>query len=153
MFKEFKEFIMRGNVIDMAVGIIIGVAFGAIVQSLVKDVIMPPIGVVLGDVDFSNLFVVLKHGTTPGPYLSPAQAQAAGAVSLNYGIFLNTIISFFIIALAVFILIHQLDRLKKKEPVAAPAPSTKECVYCFSTIPIKAIRCPNCTSDLRPAAR
>jgi large conductance mechanosensitive channel len=153
MFKEFKEFAMRGNVIDMAVGIIIGAAFGSIVQSLVKDVIMPPIGMLLGNVDFSNLFVVLKQGTTPGPYTSLAQSQAAGAVSLNYGVFANTIISFIIIAFAVFILIRQINRLKRQEPVPAASPTTKECAYCFSAIPIKAVRCPNCTSDLRPAAK
>jgi large conductance mechanosensitive channel len=151
MFKEFKEFAMRGNVIDMAVGIIIGAAFGAIVQSLVKDVIMPPIGLLLGNVDFSNLFLILKQGTTPGPYESVAQAQAAGAVSINYGTFLNTIISFIIIAFAVFLLIRSINRLKRKEE--APAPMTKECPYCFSAIPIKAIRCPDCTSDLRSTAK
>ncbi|MGD1048036.1 MAG: large conductance mechanosensitive channel protein MscL [Candidatus Krumholzibacteriaceae bacterium] len=153
MFKEFKEFIMRGNVVDMAVGIIIGVAFGAIVQSLVKDVIMPPIGLLLGKVDFSNLFLVLKQGATAGPYASIAQAQAAGAVSLNYGVFVNTIINFLIVAFAVFILIRQINRLKRQEPVPAAAPTTKECAYCFSTIPVKAVRCPNCTSDLRPAVK
>ena len=153
MFKEFKEFAMRGNVIDMAVGIIIGAAFGAIVQSLVKDVIMPPIGMLLGNVDFSNLFLVLRQGTTPGPYGSLAQAQAAGAVSINYGVFVNTIISFAIVAIAVFILIRQINRLKRPEPAPAAAPTTKECPYCYSTIPIKAVRCPNCTSDLRQAAK
>jgi large conductance mechanosensitive channel len=146
MFKEFKAFAMRGNVIDMAVGIIIGAAFGSIVQSLVKDVIMPPIGMLLGNVDFSNLFVTLKAGTTPGPYTSLAQAQAAGAVSINYGTFINTIISFLIVAFAVFLLIRQINRFKKEEPAAPPA--TKECSFCFSAIPIKAVRCPNCTSTL-----
>ena len=146
MFKEFKEFAMRGNVIDMAVGIIIGAAFGTIVQSLVKDVIMPPIGMLLGNVDFSNLFLVLKEGTTPGPYASLAQVQAAGAVSINYGMFINTIISFVIVAFAVFLLIRQMNRFKKEEPQAAP--TTKECTFCFSAIPIKAVRCPNCTSTL-----
>ena len=153
MFKEFKEFIMRGNVVDMAVGIIIGVAFGAIVQSLVKDVIMPPIGLLLGKVDFSNLFLVLKQGATLGPYTSPAQAQAAGAVSINYGVFVNTIISFLIVAFVVFMLIRQMNRLKRQEPVPAAVPTTKECGYCFSAIPIKAVRCPNCTSDLRPVMK
>jgi len=153
MFKEFKEFIMRGNVVDMAVGIIIGVAFGAIVQSLVKDVIMPPIGLLLGKVDFSNLFLVLRQGAAPGPYTSPAQAQAAGAVSINYGVFVNTIISFLIVAFVVFMLIRQMNRLKRQEAVPAAAPTTKECGYCFSAIPIKAVRCPNCTSDLRPVMK
>ena len=148
MFKEFKAFAMRGNVIDMAVGIIIGAAFGSIVQSLVKDVIMPPIGMLLGNVDFSNLFLVLRQGTTPGPYTSLAQVQGAGAVSINYGMFLNTIISFLIVAFAVFLLIRQINRLKKEEAAPAAAPTTKECAYCFSAIPIKAVRCPNCTSAL-----
>jgi len=149
MFKEFKAFAMRGNVIDMAVGIIIGAAFGSIVQSLVKDVIMPPIGMLLGNVDFSNLFLVLKQGTTPGPYTSLAQVQAAGAVSINYGMFLNTIISFLIVAFAVFLLIRQINRLKKEEAAPAAAPTTKECTFCFSAIPIKAVRCPNCTSEIK----
>jgi len=153
MFKEFKEFAIHGNVIDMAVGIIIGAAFGGIVQSLVKDVIMPPIGMVLGNVDFSNLFFILKQGTTPGPYASLAQSQAAGAVSLNYGVFVNTVISFLIIAFVVFLLIRQINKLKRQEPVPVAATTTKECGYCFSTIPIKAVRCPNCTSELRPAAK
>jgi len=149
MFKEFKAFAMRGNVIDMAVGIIIGAAFGSIVQSLVKDVIMPPIGMLLGNVDFSNLFLVLKQGTTPGPYTSLAQVQAAGAVSINYGTFINTIISFLIVAFAVFLLIRQINRLKKEEAAPAAAPTTKECTFCFSVIPIKAVRCPNCTSVIK----
>jgi large conductance mechanosensitive channel len=153
MFKEFKEFAMRGNVIDMAVGIIVGAAFGTIVQSLVKDVIMPPIGMLLGNVDFSNLFLVLRQGTAPGPYASLADAQAAGAVSINYGVFINTIISFLIVAFAVFIVIRQINRLKRQEPVPVAAPTTKECGFCFSVIPIKAVRCPNCTSDLRPMGK
>jgi large conductance mechanosensitive channel len=147
MLKEFKEFAMRGNVVDMAVGIIIGAAFGTIVKSLVADVIMPPIGLLLGNVDFSNLFVVLKQGTTTGPYLSLAEAQAAGAVTINYGFFINTLISFVIVAFAVFLVIRSINRLKKKEE-APPAPTTKECPFCFTAIPIKATRCPNCTSDV-----
>jgi large conductance mechanosensitive channel len=149
MFKEFKEFAMRGNVLDMAIGIIIGVAFGAIVQSLVKDVIMPPIGILLGNVDFSNLFVVLKHGATPGPYASLAQAQAAGAVSINYGIFINTIINFIIVAFSIFLVIRTMNKLKREKPVPAAAPTTKECPFCHTMIPIKAVRCPNCTSDVK----
>ncbi len=148
MFKEFKEFAMRGNVIDMAVGIIIGAAFGTIVQSLVNDVIMPPIGVLLGNVDFANLFFVLRQGATAGPYLSLAQAKAAGAVSINYGLFLNTIISFLIVAFSVFLLIRSINRLKKKE-VAPAAVTTKDCPFCFSAIPIKAMKCPACTSELK----
>jgi len=153
MFKEFKEFAMRGNVIDMAVGIIIGVAFGAIIQSLVKDIIMPPIGILLGNVDFTNLFLIVKQGATPGPYASLAQAQAAGAVSVNYGVFVNTLINFIIISFCIFFIIRTINRLKKQEPAPAAAPTTKECTYCFSTIPIKALRCPNCTSELKTAGR
>jgi large conductance mechanosensitive channel len=149
MFKEFKEFAMRGNVVDMAVGIIIGAAFGAIVSSLVADVIMPPIGLLLGKVDFSNLFVVLKSGATPGPYETVAAAKLAGAVTLNYGVFINTIISFLIIAFAVFLIIRSINRMKRKAEAPAAAPATKECPYCFSVIPIKATRCPSCTSPLK----
>lgn len=152
MLKEFKEFAMRGNVVDMAVGIIIGAAFGTIVKSLVADVIMPPIGLVLGNVDFANLFIILKSGAEmAGPYASLADAQAAGAVTLNYGTFINTIISFIIVAFAVFMLIRSINKLKRKEEAPPPEPTTKECPHCFSTIPIKAIRCPLCTSELKTA--
>jgi large conductance mechanosensitive channel len=146
MLKEFKEFAMRGNVVDMAVGIIIGAAFGTIVKSLVNDVIMPPIGLLLGKVDFSNLFIVLKGGDVS--YNTLAEAQAAGAITLNYGAFINTIISFVIVAFSVFLVIKNINRLKKEEP--APTPTTKECPYCFSVIPIKATRCGFCTSSLGP---
>ncbi len=153
MLKDFKAFIMKGNVVDMAVGIIIGVAFGLIISSLVKDVIMPPIGLALGKVDFQNLFVVLREGTVAGPYASLAAAQAAGAVSINYGVFINSLINFLIIAAVLFFFIvrpiAQMNA-KKAAPAAAPAaPTTKECPYCFSSIPIKATRCPNCTSELK----
>ena len=148
MLKEFKEFAMRGNVVDMAVGIIIGAAFGVIVQSLVADVIMPPIGLLLGNVDFSNLFVILRQGATTGPYASLADAQKAGAVSINYGVFITTIISFFIVAFAMFILIRSLNKLKRKEEVPSAEPTNKECPYCLSKIPIKAKRCAFCTSEL-----
>ena len=148
MLKEFKEFAMRGNVMDMAVGIIIGAAFGGIVSSLVADVIMPPIGLLLGNVDFSNLFVVLKEGATPGPYASVAAAKTAGAVSINVGLFINTIINFVIVAFAIFIMIRGLNRLQK--PALATAPTTHACPYCLSAIPLKAIRCPNCTSEVKP---
>ena len=148
MFKEFKEFAMRGNVVDMAVGIIIGAAFGTIVKSFVSDVIMPPIGLALGNVDFSNLFVVLRHGATAGPYTALADAQSAGAVTLNYGLFVNNIISFLIVAFAVFLVIKAMNQMKRKEETPAPAPTTKECQYCFSAIPIKATRCPHCTAEL-----
>jgi large conductance mechanosensitive channel len=150
MLKEFKEFAMRGNVVDMAVGIVIGAAFGVIVKSLVSDIIMPPMGLLLGNVDFENLFAVLKEGATAGPYASLADAKTAGAVSMNYGVFFNTIISFIIVAFCVFLLIRSINRLKRKEE-APPEPTTKECPYCFSTIAIKATRCANCTSELKTA--
>lgn len=146
MLKEFREFAMRGNVADMAVGIIIGAAFGAIVKSLVDDVIMPPIGLVLGGVDFSNFFAVLKEGATPGPYASLAAAKAAGAVTINYGLFFNSIISFLIVAFAVFMLVRGLNSLKRQEAPATP--NTKVCPFCASAIPIPAKRCPMCTSQL-----
>jgi large conductance mechanosensitive channel len=148
MFKEFKEFAMRGNAVDMAVGIVIGAAFGGIVNSFVSDVIMPPIGLVLGSVDFSSLFLVLKEGKIAGPYESLAAAKAGGAVTLNYGVFFNTIISFLIITFAVFLLIRNINRMKKKEEAPA-VPTTKECPYCLSAIPLKAVRCPHCTSELK----
>ena len=146
MFKEFKEFAMRGTVLDMAVGIIIGAAFGTIITSLVNDVIMPPIGLLLGNVDFSNLFAVLKDGKVAGPYASLAAAKAAGAVTLNLGVFINTIINFIIVAFAIFLLIRSVNRFKKQEEAAV---TTKDCSFCFSKIPIQATRCPNCTSDLK----
>ncbi len=151
MLKEFKEFAMRGNVMDMAVGIIIGAAFGTIVGTLVSDVIMPPIGLLLGNVDFSNLFVVLKEGTAPGPYATVAAAKAAGAVTLNYGLFLNTVVNFVIVAFAIFFLVRGMNALKKKEAAPPAVPTTKECPHCLSTIPIKATRCGHCTSELRTA--
>src|SRR5687768_15345948 len=147
MLKEFKEFAMRGNVVDLAVGIIIGGAFGTIVKSLVDDVIMPPIGLALGNVDFSDLFVMLKEGTKAAPpYSTLAEAQAAGAVTVNYGLFVNSVITFMIIAFAVFLLVRAINRLK---PQADPAPATKDCPYCRMPIPVGATRCPECTSELR----
>ncbi len=148
MLREFKEFAMRGNVVDMAVGIIIGAAFGSIVQSLVADVIMPPIGLVLGNVDFSNLFVVLKQGAAAAPYASLAEAQKAGAVTINYGKFLNSVVSFIIVSFAVFMLIRALNQLKRKEDTKPAEPATRECPQCFSVISIKAQRCPHCTSQI-----
>lgn len=142
MWKDFKKFAMRGNVVDMAVGIIIGVAFGKIITSLVSDIIMPPIGLLLGRVDFSSLFLNISGK----PVHSLAEAKAAGAATINYGIFINNILDFIIVAFAVFLLIRIVNRWNKPEP--APAPSTKECPYCASQIPIKATRCPNCTSEL-----
>ena len=148
MFKEFKEFAMRGNVLDMAIGIVIGAAFGTIVKSFVDDVLMPPLGLLLGNVDFTNFFITLKEGAkAAGPYASLGAAKAAGAVTLNYGFFINTVISFLIVAFAVFLLVKATNNMKRKEAPAA-APNTKECPFCFSAIPIKANRCPHCTSQL-----
>ena len=147
MLKEFKEFAMRGNVVDMAVGIIIGAAFGAIVKSLVDDVIMPPIGMLMGNVDFANLYVVLKEGAAAAaPYASLADAKKAGAVTINYGVFINSVISFLIVAFAVFMLIRNINRLQREAPVEV---TTKECPFCTSLIPLKATRCPLCTSELK----
>ena len=152
MFKEFKEFIMRGNVVDMAVGIVIGAAFGTIVKSFVDDVLMPPIGLLLGNVDFANLFTVLKEGTkAAGPYASLAAAKAAGAVTLNWGTFINTIISFIIIAFAVFLVIKGINRMKREKEAPPAELTTKECPFCFTTIPIQATRCPHCTSQVQTA--
>jgi large conductance mechanosensitive channel len=144
MFKEFKEFAMRGNVLDMAIGIIIGAAFGKIVSSFVADVLMPPIGLLLGKVDFSNLFLNLSGQS----YASLEAAKAAGAATLNYGMFLNTVIDFLIVAFAIFLLIKQVNRLMPKKEEAPAAPTTKECPRCLSQIPIKATRCAHCTSDV-----
>jgi large conductance mechanosensitive channel len=145
MFKEFKEFALRGNVVDLAIGIIIGSAFGAIVSSLVNDVIMPPIGLLLGKVDFANLFIDLSGTGFP----SVAAAKAAGAATLNYGAFINTLINFIIVAFVIFLLVRAINKLKRPAEVKPAAPSTKACPYCISAIPIKATRCPNCTSELK----
>ena len=147
MFKEFKEFAMKGSVLDMAVGIIIGVAFGKIVSSFVSDVLMPPLGLLLGKVDFTNLFVTLSGGS----YATLAAAKEAGAATLNYGIFLNTVVDFLFVAFAVFLMIKQVNRMRRPAPAAAALP-TKECPYCISTIPLKARRCPACTANLEGAA-
>ena len=147
MLKEFKEFAMRGNVLDMAIGIVLGVAFGGIVTSFVNDILMPPIGMLLGKVDFSNLFITL----TGQHFESVAQAKAAGAATLNYGVFLNAVINFLIVAFAIFLLVRQVNRLRPK-PAPAPAePVLKECRFCLSSIPLPATRCPHCTSDLKVA--
>ena len=148
MLKEFKEFVIRGNVVDMAVGIIIGAAFGTIVKSLVDDIIMPPVGLLLGGVDFANLFVLLKAGSPAAPYASLADAQAAGAVTINYGVFMNAIVSFLIVAFVMFLLIRSINRLKREEEAPPAEPTTKECPYCLSTIQIKATRCAHCTAEL-----
>lgn len=142
MLDEFKKFILRGNVLDLAIGIIIGAAFGRIVTSFVNDILMPPIGMLLGGADFANLFYSLDGQT----YASLAAAQEAGAPTINYGLFLNTLIDFLIIAFAIFLLIRAINRMQKPEPVAVP--DTKECPFCASAIPLKANRCPNCTSQL-----
>jgi len=152
MMKEFKDFAVKGNVVDMAVGIIIGGAFGTIVKSLVNDVLMPPIGLLLGGVDFANLFVILKEGANAAaPYSALADAQTAGAVTINYGIFFNAVISFLIVAFAVFMLVRSVNSLRRQEEAPLAEPTTKECPHCFSTIAIKASRCPQCTSELKPA--
>jgi large conductance mechanosensitive channel len=147
MWKEFREFAMRGNVVDLAVGIVIGAAFGKIVTSFVSDILMPPLGLVLGRVDFSNLFLNLS-GTH---YASLAEAKAAGAATLNYGLFINTILDFVIVAFAVFLLVKQVNRLTRKPPEPPKPVTTKECPYCVSTIPLRATRCPSCTSSLQAA--
>jgi large conductance mechanosensitive channel len=146
MLKEFKEFAMRGNVLDMAVGIIMGAAFGKIVTSFVGDVLMPPMGLILGKVDFSNLFINLSGKS----YASLAEAKAAGAATLNVGLFINTVIDFVLVAFAIFLLVKQVNRLKRQSEVPA-VPTTRECLYCLSSIPIKATRCPYCTSELKAA--
>ena len=149
MLKEFRAFIMRGNVLDLAVGVIIGGAFGGIVSSLVNDMIMPPIGVALGSVDFRDLFVVLKEGAkAAAPYASLAAAKEAGAVTLNYGAFVNTIVQFLIVGFSIFVVVRAANKLQKPA-VAPPAPATKDCPYCLSPVALKATRCPNCTSELK----
>lgn len=147
--KEFKEFALKGNMVDMAVGIIIGAAFGSIVNSLVADIIMPPIGLLLGNVDFTNLFVLLKEGKVPGPYASVAAAKAAGAVIFSYGVFINTIINFLIVAFSLFWVVRSINALKRQKEVSLAVQLTKECPYCLSVIPVKAVRCAHCTSEIK----
>jgi large conductance mechanosensitive channel len=142
MLKEFREFVMRGNVVDMAVGIIIGAAFGKIVTSFVSDILMPPLGRIMGKVDFSNLFIDLS-GTG---FATLAEAKKAGAATINYGLFINTVLDFVIVAFAIFLMIRQINRLKRQPAPAAP--DTKECPFCLSMVPLKAVRCPHCTSEL-----
>jgi large conductance mechanosensitive channel len=149
MLKEFKEFAVKGNVVDMAVGIIIGAAFGAIVKSLVDDVIMPPIGVMTGGVDFRDMFLVLREGTTPPPYETLEIAKEAGAATLNYGLFLNNVLTFLIVAFAVFLLVKSINRLRRQEQVAPQSPTEKPCPFCAMTIPVAATRCGHCTSELQ----
>ena len=138
---------MRGNVLDMAIGIILGAAFGKIVSSFVADLLMPPIGLVLGKVDFASLFLNLSDQ----PYTTPAAAKAAGAPTINYGVFLNTVLDFLIVAFVIYLLVRQVNRMRRQAEAAPAAPATKACAYCLSTIPIKATRCPHCTSELRAA--
>lgn len=147
MVKEFKEFIMRGNVVDMAVGIVIGVAFGKIVSSFVNDILMPPIGLILGKVNFSNLFIDLSGNN----YVTLEEATKAGAATINYGLFFNTIFDFVIVAFAIFLMIQQINRMKRAPEATPAAPETKECPFCLSTVPMKAVRCPHCTSELKGA--
>jgi large conductance mechanosensitive channel len=147
MWKEFKEFARRGNVLDLAVGVVIGAAFGKIVTSFVEDLLMPPVGLLLGKVDFANLFINLSGQ----PYATLAEAKKVGAATLNYGLFLNTLINFLMVTLAVFLVVKQVNRLKRETPVVPAAPETKECPYCLSSVALKATRCPHCTSELKAA--
>ncbi|MBR9988183.1 MAG: large conductance mechanosensitive channel protein MscL [Gemmatimonadetes bacterium] len=148
MMGEFKEFAVKGNVVDMAVGIIIGGAFGTIVKSLVDDMLMPPVGLMLGGVDFKDLFMILREGDPASPYVTIADAQAAGAVTLNYGQFINNIIAFLIVAFAVFLLVKAINKLRRQEQVEPESPTDRSCPFCATTIPIQALRCPHCTSTL-----
>jgi large conductance mechanosensitive channel len=150
VWKEFKEFAIKGNAVDLAVGVIIGAAFGGIVNSLVKDILMPPVGLLMGGLDFSNKFVVLKDAADGGSFNTPADAAKAGAVTWNYGNFITLIINFIIVAFCIFLVVKAMNRLKRPAPAAAPV--SKECPACAMTIPIKATRCPHCTSELSPAA-
>ena len=145
MLKEFKEFAMRGNVLDMAIGVIIGAAFGKIITSLVSDILMPPIGLALGKLDFSNLFIDLSGGNYP----TIAAAKQAGAATINYGLFVNTVIDFVIVAFVIFLLVRQVNRMRPAPP--PPPPSTRDCPYCLTAVPLKASRCGHCTSELKPA--
>jgi large conductance mechanosensitive channel len=144
MIREFKEFAMRGSMLDLAIGIVLGASFGRIITSVVNDILMPPIGLMLGGLDFANLFIALKGG----PYPSVAAAKAAGAPTINYGIFLNTVVDFVLVAAVLFLVIKQVNRIQRRPDVT---PTTKPCPFCLSTIPLKAVRCPNCTSDLKAA--
>ena len=151
MLGEFRKFAARGNVVDMAVGIILGAAFGAIVKSIVDDLLMPLIGLLTGGMDFSDQYVLLRTGDPPGPYPSLEQAKTAGAVTVNYGMLVNHVVSFLLVAFAVFLLVRAINRMRSEEP--APAPSTKSCPFCKTDIPLAAVRCPHCTSELAPSAR
>jgi large conductance mechanosensitive channel len=147
MWREFRDFAMRGNVVDLAVGLVVGAAFGKIVTSLVNDILMPPLGLLLGKVDFSNLFINLSSQT----YATLAEAKQAGAATINYGLFINTVLDFVIVAFAIFILIRQINRLQRRDKPEAPPPTVKPCPFCFIAIPVQAMRCPSCTSHLEEA--
>lgn len=147
MLKEFREFAVKGNALDMAIGLIVGAAFGAIVTSLVNDVIMPPIGAILGGMDFKDLFIVLKEGTAPAPYASLALAKEAGAVTLNYGAFVNAVVNFLIVSFSIFMMVRSINKFRKPAPAPA-APTTKPCPFCLTEVPLAAKRCPACTSNL-----
>lgn len=148
MLEEYKKFAIRGNVVDMAVGIIIGAAFGTVVQSLVKDVLTPPIGLLTGNTDFANLFFTLREGTPEAPYATLQAAQEAGAVTVNVGLFVNAAISFFIVSVAVFVLVRYINQLRAPDEGPAPPTTIKKCPYCLSDVPVQATRCPDCTSEL-----
>ena len=148
MFKEFREFAARGNVVDMAVGLILGAAFGTIVKSFVDDVLMPPLGLLTGGMDFADQYVLLRAGDPPGPYPSLEQAKAAGAVTVNYGLLVNNVIAFVLVAFAVFLVVRAVNRMRRDEP---PPPDTKSCPFRKTDIPLAAVRCPHCTSELAPA--
>ncbi len=149
MLEEYKTFAVRGNVVDMAVGIIIGAAFNGVVQSLVRDLLMPPLGLLMGGMDFENLFFVLQEGTTSGPYATLEAARSAGAVTLNFGVFANSLVSFLIVSFAVFLLVRYINRLREPETAPEPAaPTVKKCPHCISDVPLAATRCPHCTSEL-----
>jgi len=153
MFKEFREFAVRGNVVDLAVGLVLGASFGTIVKSSVDDLLMPPLGLLTGGVDFADQFALLKPGVPPGPYISLEQAKTAGAVTMNYGVFLNNVISFVLIAFAVFLMVRAMNRVRRGlEPEEPTAPASKSCPFCATEIPAAAVRCPHCTSELPKAA-
>jgi large conductance mechanosensitive channel len=153
MIKEFREFAMRGNVVDLAVGLILGASFGAIVKSIVDDLLMPPLGLLTGGINFADQYVLLKDGDPAGPYPSLEQAKVAGAVTVNYGLFLNQVVSFVLVALAVFLLVRAINRLRRlqEKPATPPEPTTKPCAYCKMDVPKAAVRCPHCTSELSAA--
>ena len=148
MFKEFREFLRRGNLVDMAIGIAVGTAFATIAKSLVDDIVMPPIGLLLGNVEFHNLFVLLRHGEPAGPYLTLQAAQEAGAVTIAYGNFINNVLAFLVIAAVFFMILRTLNRMRREEPGTSAVPETKTCPFCIHTVPLQATRCPHCTSSL-----